>query len=84
MAAGGAWRSMLERSKSPRKRKVKWKVKCSNLRCDRHKSLKQVVNAPLPNARQQVSRVFGDNHYKRMPCVTVGVARSRTLTAQWP
>ena len=33
--------------------------------------------APLPNARQLVwvSRVLGDDHYKRMPRVTVGVAR---------
>ena len=76
MAAGSAWRSVLERS--PRKRKFM----CSNLSRDWHKSLKQVVNAPLPNARQQVSRVLGDDHYKRMPCVKVGVARSRTLTDQ--
>ena len=31
-----------------------------------------------------VSRVLENNHYKRMPRVTVGVARSLTLTAQWP
>ena len=30
-----------------------------------------------------VSRVLGDEQYKRMPRVT-GVARERTLTAQWP
>ena len=24
------------------------------------------------------------DHFKRMPCVTVSVARKRTLTAQWP
>ena len=44
------------------------KVGCSNSRRDRPKLLKQVVKAPLPNARQQVSvsRVLGDDHYKRM------------------
>ena len=33
--------------------------------CDRPKSLKQVVTAPLPTARQhvRVSRVLGDDHY---------------------
>ena len=31
-----------------------------------------------------VSRVLGDDHYKRMSCVTLGVARQRTLTAQGP
>ena len=31
-----------------------------------------------------LSRVFGDDHYKRMPRVTVGVARLRTLAARWP
>ena len=38
---------------------------------------KQVVTASLPNARQKVrvSRVLGDEHYKRMPRVKVGVAR---------
>ena len=42
--------------------------------CDRPKSLKQVVTAPLPSAQQQVrvSRVLGDDHCKRMalndPC----------------
>ena len=38
------------------------------------------------NARQQVwvSRVLWDDHYKRMPLVTVGVARWRTFTDQWP
>ena len=30
------------------------------------------------------SRVLGDDHYKLMSCVTVDVARQRTLTAQWP
>ena len=39
--------------------------------------VKQVVTAPLPNARQKmwVSRVLADDHYKRMPRVAVGVAR---------
>ena len=38
--------------------------------------LKQVVTAPLPNARQQVrvSRVLGDDHYKGLVHITVGVA----------
>ena len=42
---------------------------------DRPKSLKQVVTAALPNARQEMrlSRVLGDEHYKRMPRVTVGL-----------
>ena len=31
-----------------------------------------------------MSQVPGDDHYKRMTCVTVGVARWRILTAQWP
>ena len=49
-------------------------------------SFKQVVTAPLPNARQQewMSRVLGDDHYKGWARVTVGVACKRTLTAQWP
>ena len=44
------------------------------------------MTAPLPNARQQVrvSRVLGDDHYKRIPRVTVDVARWRNLIAQWP
>ena len=39
--------------------------------------LKRVVTAPLPIARQLVlmSRVLGDDHYKRMPRVIVGVTR---------
>ena len=51
--------------------------------CDRPKSLKKVVSAPLPSAWQQVrvSRVLGDDHYKRMTRVTACVARLRTLTA---
>ena len=45
---------------------------------DRPKSYKQVVTAPLLNARQQerVTQVLGNDPYKRMPrCITVGVAR---------
>ena len=59
------WRSGLERW--PRKRKVG----CSNLSRDRPKSLKQLVTAPLPNARQKVrmSPVLGDDHKKTdAPC----------------
>ena len=46
-------------------------------------SLKQVVSAPLPNARQQVrvSPFLGDDHYKWLTRVAVGVARRRI--AQW-
>ena len=49
-------------------------------------SLKQVVRAPLPNARQQewVSQVLGNDHYKELARDTVGVVCKRTLTAQWP
>ena len=67
--------------RSPRKQEVE----CSNPSRDRPKSLKQAVTVPLPNARHEVwvSRVLGDDRYKRMPRVTVGVARERTLTAQW-
>ena len=38
-----------------------------------YKSLKQVVTAPLPNARHyvRVSRVLVDEHFKRVPSVTV-------------
>ena len=52
---------------------------------DISKSLKQVVTAPLPNARHyvRVSRVLVDEHFKRVPRVTVNVARYRTLTTQW-
>ena len=41
------------------------------------KSLKQKVIAPLPSARRQVqvSWILGDDHHKRMPPATVGVAR---------
>ena len=44
------------------------------------KSVKQVVTVPLPNARQQVGvwRFLWNDHYKRIPRVTVG-----NLTAQW-
>ena len=39
--------------------------------------LKQAVTAPLPNAEQQqwVLRVIGNDHYKRMSQVIVGVIR---------
>ena len=39
--------------------------------------VKQVVTAPLLNAWQYllVSRVFGDDHHKRIPRVSVRVAR---------
>ena len=49
-------------------------------------SLKQVVRAPIPNAWQQkwVSQVLGNDHYKGLARVTVGVACKRTLTAQRP
>ena len=65
------WRSGLKRS--PLKRNVG----CSNLSRDGPKLRKQVVTCPLLNARQQVwvSHVLGDDHYKRKPRVTVGVAR---------
>ena len=74
------WRSRLERSPN------KQKVRCSNPCRDRPMSLKQAMTAPLPNVTQyvRVSRVLGDDHYKRMPRDIVGVSRSRTLTAQWP
>ena len=44
------------------------------------------MTAPMLNAQLlvRVSRVLEDDHYKRMPSVTVGVAHKRTLTAQWP
>ena len=49
----------------PRKRKVG----CSNPSRDIPKSLKQAVTAPLPSAGHLVwmSRVLGDDHYKRIP-----------------
>ena len=42
--------------------------------------------APPLNTRLfvEVSGVLGDDHYTRIPHVTVDVARWRTLTAQWP
>ena len=48
---------------------------------DRPKSLKQVVTVPLTSARQQVrvSRVLGDNHYKRMPRMTVWHTKEPSL-----
>ena len=41
----------------------------------------QIVTAPTPTDRQQVrvSRVLEDDFYKRMSCVTVGVASN-----EWP
>ena len=66
------WRSRLKRL--PRM----WKIGCSNPSSDRPKLLKQVVTAPLLNARQQVwvPRILGDDHYRRIiPCHTVSVAR---------
>ena len=67
---------------SPRMRKVG----CSNPSRDRPKSLKQSMTAPMLNARQQmlVLRVLGVDHYKPVFRVTIGVTRSRTLTAHWP
>ena len=45
----------------------------------------QVMSAPLPSARQQerVSRILGDDHFKRMACFTEGVERLRIVTAQY-
>ena len=68
------WRSLLERS--PRKRKVE----CSNSSSYRPNSYKTgtfILTAPLLNAPQLVwlSRFLGDDHYKRMSRVTVGVGR---------
>ena len=40
--------------------------------CDGPRSLKQVMTAPLQSALQLV---LGDDHYKRMTRVTVGLAR---------
>ena len=58
------WCSGLE--SSPRKRKV-W---CSNPYVHSPKSLKQVVTAPLTS---ECHGSVEDDHYKRMPRVTVGV-----------
>ena len=53
---------------------------------DRLNSSEHIVTGPLPNAQPLVcvSLVLGDEHYKRMSRVTVGVARKRTLTVEWP
>ena len=50
----------------PHNRKVGVRIPAAT---DREKSWKQVVTAPMLNARQYmwVSRVLGDNHYKRVP-----------------
>ena len=73
------WRSGFKRS--PRKRKIG----CSNPSCFRPRSWKQLVTGPLPNVRQWVwvSRVLGNDHYKRMPHAAVGVAPYRTITVQY-
>ena len=44
---------------------------------DKSMSMKQVVTARMPHAQQQVlvSWVLGDDNYKQMPRVTVGVER---------
>ena len=62
------WRSGLERSSRKRK------VGCSSPSRDRPISLKEGVKTPLSNALQlvRVSRVLGDDHYKRMPRVKIG------------
>ena len=57
------------------------KFRCSNPSRNRPKLVKQIVTAPLLNARQHVCHGSSDI-INRMPYVTVGVAR--TLTAQWP
>ena len=51
--------------------------RCSNPSRDRPKSLKQIGTVPLLNSPQpaRVSRVVGDDHYKRMYLVAEGVAR---------
>ena len=58
-----------------------WKTECLNPGREGPKSLKQVVTAPLPNAPQQicVSRVLGEDHFKGLVRVTVGVPCQRTL-----
>lgn len=60
------------------------KVRCTNTDRDWTKSWKQVVTAPMLNARQQVwlSRVLGGDLYKRMSRVTVGLTK-KNLTAHW-
>ena len=67
------WRSGSERS--PRKRKVG----CSNR--NRPRSLKTGSDSST-SKRSALGECLG--HYKRMPRVTVVVARYRTLTNQWP
>ena len=73
------WRSRLERL--PRVRKFR----CSILSRDKPKSLKQVVTAKRSETCVCVKglRII-DDRYKRMPRVTVCVARYRTLTTLWP
>ena len=52
------------------------KVGCLNPSCDRPKSFKQVVTAPLLNVRQmRGSSVIRDDLYKRISRLTVCVAR---------
>ena len=53
---------------------------------DRPKSLKTGSDSSTVkrSAIDMSVRVLGDDHYKRMPRVTIGVVRSRTLTVQWP
>ena len=58
-------------AQSVRNKRMVW---CSNPNRDKLKSLKQAVATPLLNARQKMW-VLGDKHYKRMPRVTVDVAR---------
>ena len=62
------------------------KVECSIPGRERSKSLKQVVTAPLLNGllKVRVSLVIGDDKYIRLAHVTIGGARQRTVTAQWP
>ena len=64
------WCSRLKRSHRKRK------VGCSNPSRDSTKSLIEAVMVPLLNTRHEacVSWDFGDDHYKRMPHITVGVA----------
>lgn len=51
---------------------------------DKPTSLKQGITAPLLNAQQPVwvSQVLRDDHNKRIPSVTIGLARLRTLNDQ--
>ena len=43
---------------------------------DRHKSLKQVVTTPLPNAQEQV---FGDDHHEGLARITEGVMQLKII-----